>query len=162
MNAKMPELKRCFEAAGFGDVKTVLATGNVVFSAPSKPNSKLEAEVEAALQKKLGRVFLTIVRPLDRLQELLDENPFRAFRLPSGSKRVVTFLRKEAKTKPALPISLDGARILGIDGRELYSAYVPGPKGPVFMTLIERTFGKDVTTRTWETVGKSARARVTG
>ena len=34
MNAKMPELKRAFEAAGFGDVKTLLSSGNVVFDAP--------------------------------------------------------------------------------------------------------------------------------
>ncbi len=29
MNAKMPELKQVFEAAGFTDVKTILASGNV-------------------------------------------------------------------------------------------------------------------------------------
>src|SRR5258707_3906639 len=34
-NAKMPDLKRAFEAAGFTDVRTVLASGNVVFSARS-------------------------------------------------------------------------------------------------------------------------------
>jgi hypothetical protein len=34
---------------------------------------------------------------------------------------------------------------------------VPGPRGPVFMTLIEKTFGKDVTTRTWDTVAKAAK-----
>ena len=33
MNAKMPELKRAFENAGFTNVKTVLASGNVVFDA---------------------------------------------------------------------------------------------------------------------------------
>ena len=43
-------------------------------------------------------------------------------------------------------------------GREVFSAYVPSPKGPVFMALIEKALGKDVTTRTWETVGKVARA----
>jgi hypothetical protein len=32
------------------------------------------------------------------------------------------------------------------------------PRGAVFMTMIERTFGKALTTRTWETVGKVARA----
>jgi uncharacterized protein (DUF1697 family) len=32
MNAKMPELKKCFESAGFTDVKTLLSSGNVVFS----------------------------------------------------------------------------------------------------------------------------------
>jgi uncharacterized protein (DUF1697 family) len=36
MNARMPELKRCFEAAGLEDVKTVLSSGNVAFTAGSK------------------------------------------------------------------------------------------------------------------------------
>lgn len=31
MNARMPALKAAFEAAGFTDVRTVLASGNVVF-----------------------------------------------------------------------------------------------------------------------------------
>src|SRR5438034_174716 len=31
-------------------------------------------------------------------------------------------------------------------------------KGPVFMALIEKTFGKDVTTRTWDTVLKVVKA----
>ena len=31
MNAKMPELKRCFEDAGFGNVRTLLSSGNVAF-----------------------------------------------------------------------------------------------------------------------------------
>jgi hypothetical protein len=39
-----------------------------------------------------------------------------------------------------------------------YSAYVPNPKGAAFMTLIEKTFGKAVTTRTWDTIAKVARA----
>ena len=75
MNAKMPELKRCFEAAGFGDVKTVLATGNVVFSAPSKPNSKLEAKVAerakafAAASKRNGSGKGIALTPLDRTIE---------------------------------------------------------------------------------------------
>ena len=51
-----------------------------------------------------------------------------------------------------------GARILGINGREIFTAYVPSPRGPVFMALIEKTFGKDVTTRTWDTVKKCAAA----
>jgi hypothetical protein len=36
--------------------------------------------------------------------------------------------------------------------------YVPGDKGPVFMQLLEKTFGRDITTRTWDTVTKCAKA----
>jgi hypothetical protein len=56
-----------------------------------------------------------------------------------------------------LPIELDGARILSRKGGEVFSAYVRSPRGPVFMVLIEKTFGKDATTRTWDTVMKVAK-----
>ncbi len=156
MNAKMPELKRCFEAAGFTDVETVLSSGNVVFSARAASQASLERKAEAAMRERLGRTFLTIVRPLDALRGILDSDPYGAFRLSSSSKRVVTFVRERRKTKLSLPIEIDGARILCMKGGEIFSAYVPNPRGPVFMTLIERTFGKEVTTRTWDTVKKVA------
>jgi hypothetical protein len=38
----------------------------------------------------------------------------------------------------------------------VFGDYLPTPKGPVFMTLIERMFGKEVTTRTWDTVSRVA------
>ena len=69
----------------------------------------------------------------------------------------IVFLRDKPAPRPALPIELDGARILSIEGKEVFSAYVPSPKGPVFMSLIEKTFGKELTTRTWDTVAKVAR-----
>ena len=55
------------------------------------------------------------------------------------------------------PIELDEARILCVKDSHVFSAYVPSPRGPVFMRLIEKTFGKDVTTRTWDTVKKVAK-----
>ena len=156
MNAKMPELKRCFEAAGFGEVKTLLSSGNVVFSPRGSSAASLESKIEAAMKKHLGRTFLTIVRPVDALRAILAADPYGAFRLSRAAKRVVTFLRDKPPAKLDLPIELDGARILRLEGSEVFSAYVPGPRGPVFMTLIEKTFGQDVTTRTWDTVRKVA------
>ncbi len=95
---------------------------------------------------------------MDALRDLLASNPYRTFRLDPAAKRIVTFLRDKPTSKLKLPIELDGACILLMKGREVFSAYLPSPKGPVFMALIERTFGRDVTTRTWDTVGKVARA----
>jgi len=34
-NARMADLKRAFEIAGFSEVRTLLSSGNVVFDAPS-------------------------------------------------------------------------------------------------------------------------------
>lgn len=156
-NAKMADLKRCFEAAGFAAVKTVLSSGNVAFDASSRSAGAIERRVEEALAR-LGRRFPTIVRPTRQLQELLAADPFAAHRVPAAAKRVVTFLRPGVAAKVALPIELDGARILAATRTEAFTAYVPHPKGAVFMALIEKTFGADVTTRTWETVRKCAAA----
>jgi uncharacterized protein (DUF1697 family) len=157
MNAKMAQLRRAFEDAGFEDVKTVLSSGNVVFSAPAAPNERLERRIEAAITKQLGRTFLTIVRPIDALRGMLASDPYASFRLKPGSKRIVTFLRGKPAGTLALPVELHGSRILRRKGREVFSVYVPSPRGPVFMALIEKTLGKEVTTRTWETVLKVAR-----
>ncbi|BDG01433.1 DUF1697 domain-containing protein [Anaeromyxobacter oryzae] len=157
MNAKMPELREAFEVAGFTEVTTVLSSGNVIFTARATPGPALERKAEAAMKTRLGHAFPAIVRELESLRRMLESEPYQDFRLERAAKRVVTFLREKPAAIPELPIERDGARILRIEDREVFSAYVPGPRGPVFMALIERTFGRDVTTRTWDTIGRVAR-----
>ena len=157
-NSKMSELKGCFEAAGFSDVATVLGTGNVVFSAASAPLARLERKAEQAMQDGLGRAFATMVRSVGALQALLATDPYAMFDVPPDAKRVVSFLRAPPSVAPLLPIERDGARIVAVHGSEVFTFYVVSPRGPVFMTLIERSFGADVTTRTWDTVRKCVTA----
>ena len=155
-NCRMPELKKAFEKAGYTDVKTYLASGNVTFDAPKTPIPALESKVEAAITKALGKSFLTIVRPVDELRALIESDPFKGVKLEPNSKKIVTFLRR----RPAaldLPIERDNARILGLEGNNLFTVYAPTTKGPVFMVLIEKAAGgKDQTTRTWDTIRKVA------
>lgn len=158
MNAKMPELKRCFEQAGFGNVRTVLSSGNVVFDARAASEQALARRIEAAMAKHLDRTFYTIVRSTRALDALIVSDPYAAFRLPEHAKRVVTFLREPCKENVALPAEIDGARILAVASGEIFTAYVPQPGNPVFMRLIEKTFGGEITTRTWDTVKKCAAA----
>jgi uncharacterized protein (DUF1697 family) len=158
MNCKMPQLKGCFEAAGFTQVKTVLASGNVVFDGRANSDAAVERKAEAAMDEHLERSFYTIVRRVDALRELLEADPFARHKLPANAKRVVTFLREASGAKLQLPLQLGDARILEVKGREILTAYVPTPGNPVFMNLIEKTFGKDITTRTWDTVTKCAAA----
>lgn len=158
MNAKMPALRDSFRQAGFDNVVTVLSSGNVVFDARGRSEAALERKAEAAMQASLGHVFRTLVRPVAQLQAMLDADPFAAFHLPKEAKRVVTFLRAEPASPPRLPVEKEGARILALHGREAFTAYVPVPGKPVFMTLIEKTLGKDVTTRTWDTLKKCVAA----
>ena len=153
-NCRMPELKRAFETAGFTNVKTLLSSGNVVFDSRAASNSVLEKKAQAAMRETLGREFLTIVRSLDVLREMLASDPYKGIRLERDSKRIVTFVREPTRLDLVLPIERDGARVLRSQGDAVFSAYVRTPKGPVFMTLIEKAFGKDQTTRTWQTLEK--------
>jgi uncharacterized protein (DUF1697 family) len=139
-NAKMPELRRAFEQAGFTDVKTLLGSGNVLFGATGTSERALERRAEAAMEAHLGRTFTTFVRRVEALRGTLASDPFARFRLAPGSKRIVTFLRE------------------AVEDREAFSVHLPGnPDGPVFMKLLEQTFGKVQTSRTWETVTKAAK-----
>src|ERR1700752_4552544 len=156
-NAKMPQLKAAFEAAAFTDVKTLLASGTVGFSAPAAPVAALERKAEQAMYEQLGKAFLTIVRPVNGLRKILASDPYKGFPLAPESKRIITFVRERPSKTLKLPIEFEGARILTMQGGAIFSAYEPNPKGPVFMTLLQKTFGKEQTTRTWDTVAKAAK-----
>ena len=52
---KMPQLVRSFERAGFADVRTVLSSGNVVFSSPKASLRTLGRRAEAAMLQEIGR-----------------------------------------------------------------------------------------------------------
>jgi uncharacterized protein (DUF1697 family) len=150
-----PDLVRAFEAAGFDDVSTVIASGNVVFTTRSASASAIARKAEKAMQAELGRVFLPIVRPVAALRALLEDDQYARFTLPAGAKRVVTFLRGPSGAKLELPMEKDGARILLATPTEVFTAYVPDPKrGGQFMKVIDDAYGKEITTRTWETVAK--------
>ena len=158
MNAKMPELKRCFEDAGFGNVKTLLSSGNVAFDSPKRSELSLARKIEAAMAQSLDRSFWTVVRPASHLQALIEADPFASLRLPANAKKVVTFLREPPTARLDLPMEKNGARILAMRGLEILTAYTPQPGNPAFMALLERTFGGEITTRTWDTVRKCAAA----
>jgi uncharacterized protein (DUF1697 family) len=157
-NLKMPDLKRCLEIARYTNVKTILSSGNVAFDSANGSVAAIERRIQFALTKQLGHSFFTVVRSVKYINDLIEADPYADFDLPTDAKRVVTFARKLPSLKSPLPVERDGAQILAAASREAFSAYVPGPRGAVFMELIKANFGSEVTTRTWETVKKCARA----
>ena len=68
---RMADLRHCFEDAGFEHVRTVLASGNVVFEAAAAEARVLEDRAERAMRSSLGRVFPAFVRRLDRRDGLV-------------------------------------------------------------------------------------------
>jgi uncharacterized protein (DUF1697 family) len=157
-NCKMPLLKAAFEKHGFEDVRTVISSGNVLFSAPAASDVEVEEQCEAAMAQHMDRSFLTIVRRVDELKALIEEDPFAAFGLGPEYKPHVTFTksRERAGKKLDLPMVVDGAHILADRPGEILTAHIPG-SGAQFMAVIERTYGKEITTRTVGTVERLTR-----
>lgn len=158
LNAKMSDLVLSFQHAGFANVRTVLGTGNVVFDSRATSDAVLERKAEAAMEATLGHTFYTIVRPTTALQAMLQTDPYLPHAVAPEAKRIVSFLRSPVVPRVPLPLEKDQARVLCQVGREVFTAYERSPKGPVFMTLIAQAFGRDITSRTWETVQKCAAA----
>jgi uncharacterized protein (DUF1697 family) len=84
----MSVLTRVCEQAGFGSVRTYIASGNVVFESPLD-----EAAVRAALMEGLaaaiGKPVRAAVRSAAALAEVLAANPFKQ---APGNQAMVIFL----------------------------------------------------------------------
>jgi uncharacterized protein (DUF1697 family) len=156
-NASSAALKRAFESAGWTAVRTVLSSGNVLFTATG-PSASLQRRAEESLRDTLGRAIAVHLRPVDQLRVLLESDPFASFAIEPEAKRVVTFLRAPPAPGFELPPARDGVHMLAVREREVLTVYLPHPSGPRFMAQLERAFGADQTTRTWETVRKCVAA----
>ena len=73
---KMEVLRAEFEALRFRDVATFIASGNVLFSAPSGDASALEQRIERRLEKSLGYEVATFLRTPGELGALVQDEPY--------------------------------------------------------------------------------------
>ena len=71
----MAELRAMCEAAGFTDVRTYIASGNVVLRSASTAR-QVQATLEAALADYTGKPVAVLVRTAAEMAAVLDANPF--------------------------------------------------------------------------------------
>jgi uncharacterized protein (DUF1697 family) len=72
----MSDLKNMATELGLGDPRTLVATGNLVFTAHKTTVAKLETQLEEALEKRFGKHIDIIVRTAADWQMTLKANPF--------------------------------------------------------------------------------------
>ncbi len=155
----MAALKAAFEAMGFKNVRTVLASGNVIFDAPGK-GTALERSIAGGLEKALGFTVRVFVRTVREIRAIVTSDPFRS--MPSGPdiQLYVTFLaRKGSATAPVrLPEPPKNVRIVRVAPGEIYSRVEvsPGAGTPELMAFLDKALGQGGTTRNWRTVVKLA------
>lgn len=74
---KMDKLRALFEDAGFKNVETLIASGNVLFDTASKNTDAIEKKIERALEAGLGYAVETFVRTPDELVAITTATPFK-------------------------------------------------------------------------------------
>lgn len=156
-NTRNENLRRVFEDIGFGNVRTVISSGNVLFESQISDVKKLESIIEKELIEQLDFRSTTIVRSKEELEDLFNKNPFGEVKVTSKSKLNVTFLKSQPETHVKFPYheENDGFIVLGIfDGMICSVVDLERSKTPHLMSWLEKEFGKEITTRTCKTVGK--------
>jgi len=153
----MGRLKQAFESLGFTNVRTLLASGNVLFETPSRNSGTLIKRIEEKLRTSIGYDIGTVVRSVGALRKLEDLNPFKGVPVTPATRLFVTFLSRRPKTGLKIPYeSPDKSyRILHLTKGEVCSVLVLGPqwaRNLRQMDILEREFGKQITTRSWNTV----------
>jgi uncharacterized protein (DUF1697 family) len=155
-NLKMADLKALCEEIGFGDVRTLLQSGNVVFTA--KGTDKAVANMLAdAIEKGHGFRPAIAVRTAAEIADAIKENPFKA-ETKKDPRFVVGFLAGSPAAGAAARIAAvkgDNGERLSLSGHELYVHYPEGQgRSKVTNAVLERALGVAVTVRNWNTVTK--------
>jgi len=153
----MADLRALVSKIGYDDVKTLLQSGNVVFSSPKKSPAALERELEAALEKALNLKIDFHVRTADEWQKVIDGNPFTAEAKSDPSRLVLTCYKSalDPATVKAAQAAITGREKLRADGRHLYMTYPDGQGNSKAAIVVGRMLGPG-TARNWNTVLKLA------
>jgi uncharacterized protein (DUF1697 family) len=153
----MSDLKALLAALGFENPKTLILSGNIVFSAPPQPTAKLEKVLQDATAKHLGVTTEYFVRTSSEWQSAIAANPFRA-EATRDPARVVMMCLKEAPAAAslkALQAAIKGREVVKAKGPHAYFVYPDGMgRSKLTMTLIEKTLATRGTARNWNTVIK--------
>jgi uncharacterized protein (DUF1697 family) len=155
---KMDELKKAFESLGLKNVKTLLASGNVVFEAPHSNPRDLANKIEETLKKRFGHEIGALIRPISELQRLADMNPFKGIKVTPQTRLYVTFLSEKPKSGLKIPYEYSDKnfKILRATENEVRSVLTLSPNSRTvdLMDVLENEFGRKITTRNWNTIVK--------
>lgn len=147
-------LRGVLEELGYGDVRSVISSGNVVFTSDETDADAIGDRIEAAWPELRGFTATTIVRSRTQLESLVARLPFGDLPHNQSSYQLVTFFKRPV-TEAVAPPEEFAVTSLGLVDGALCSISDPSrTKTPDAMKWMERTYGKEITSRTPLTLGR--------
>ena len=152
---KMPALKEAFEGAGCRNVRTFIASGNVVFDAAPRLPPSLKARVSTTVEKLLGTKPGICYRTVEEIEALIATNPFGTRAADKTLRLYVAFMNREPTPRPTLPIvdARELVEIIDIQAADMLIVSRRKPSGMYgFPNACVEALGVVATTRNWNTV----------
>lgn len=153
----MADLRSLIEDLGFDDPKTLLQSGNVVFSGSARSSAALEASLAKSAADRLGVSTDWFVRTAAEWKHIVAGNPFPT-EAKSDPRHLLVMLLKDApdrKAAVALTQSIPGEESVRVKGRHAYIVFPNGVgRSKLTVALIEKKLGTRGTMRNWNTVLK--------
>lgn len=153
----MAQLKQELEKLGCAKIVTLLNSGNVIFEIEDKAN--LESKIETHLHKAFGFPIPVLLRDFEKIVTIVKDGPFDHIEVTDDTRLYVSFVKTLPETTPSLPyLSQDESfQVIAVKDKTIFSI-VDLSKGKTVkgMEDLERLFGKDITTRNWNTIVKLA------
>lgn len=144
---KMERLRACLTAAGFDNVRTYIASGNLFIDDSAKPTAaraaKLTAELESVMEAEFGFEIPTMLRTVAQVEAVVARKSFKDITLTEDMRLLVTFLAS-APRKVDLPFSTPDGGIAVIDATEgeIFSVItLINGKWPNNFKPVEKAFG---------------------
>jgi len=158
-NVKMEELRSLFESLGFSNVKTFIASGNVIFDTDSESIGDLKKTIEAYLHKSLGYEVATFIRTTSEIVEIARYKPFDDSKLQIAQALNVAFLAEPLQAEAQNTLLSLSTEIdeFHIHEREVYWLCKKKQSESTFSNAVfERKLKVQTTFRGWNTVLKLA------
>ena len=153
----MDRLRTLFEALGFDDVSTFIASGNVIFQSGTRSAPKLESRVEAHLREQLGFEVTTFLRTPADLAAVAARRVFTD--VSPDASLYVAFLKHEPDAAQRTKLLAMSSAIdrFAVHGREAWWLSTTGMgKSPFSGATLEKILGTPATMRNITTVRKLA------
>jgi len=154
---RMEKLNGIFLAAGFTGVKTLIQSGNVIFSSTADDISSLKLKVEELLLKELGFSVMVILLRFSDILAMLELNPFGHLQKNKKTRFYVSLLPGPPLKKPELPMLSETGdfEVIRIEGNCVYFlSHETTGRRITPNTFIENIIGHNSTTRNWNTIEK--------
>lgn len=151
----MRTLRSLFTSLGHQDVRTYVASGNVVFTANPNTDDDLAAAIADAIAVEFNLNVSVVLRTPDELADAAQRNPFASEDDPA--KVHVAFLRDVAADEHVGELDPDRSPPdeFVVDGREIFIHYPNGAgRSKLTIDYFERRLGTSGTARNFRTVTK--------